>query len=67
MVEEDVYCLDILAQMRAIDRAVDKVNVLLLREHLTQCVPVALSGEDQERRKQVLRELAALFLATLVL
>jgi DNA-binding FrmR family transcriptional regulator len=58
MVEEDQYCVDILRQTYAVERALQKFEAALLEGHLHGCVPAAFKeGRDQE----MIRELADLF------
>ena len=38
MVDEDAYCIDILTQISAIEAALDKVALELLREHAHHCL-----------------------------
>jgi CsoR family transcriptional regulator, copper-sensing transcriptional repressor len=48
MVEEDTYCIDVLTQVTAIKRALEKVSVLLVEDHLRGCVLEAVkAGEDE--------------------
>lgn len=58
MVEEDQYCVDVLKQTYAVQRAIDKFEGILLRGHLNSCVPEGIrEGRDQE----VIGELEELF------
>ena len=61
MVDEDAYCIDILKQTQAIQRALDKVNSLILANHLNGCVTTAIRGEDPQERERVVRELLHVF------
>lgn len=38
MVDEDVYCIDILTQVSAVTRALQAVSLGLLEDHLGHCV-----------------------------
>ncbi len=38
MVDEDVYCIDILTQVSAINRALHSVSIQLLEDHVRHCV-----------------------------
>jgi DNA-binding FrmR family transcriptional regulator len=58
MVEEDQYCVDIIKQTRAVKRALDKFDALLLRNHLSTCVP---EGIREGRDEQIISELNDLF------
>jgi DNA-binding FrmR family transcriptional regulator len=61
MVEEDQYCIDILNQTSAIHKALEKVDVMILENHLQSCVTTAIRGDDPRERERVLRELLLLF------
>ncbi|TAK36877.1 MAG: metal-sensitive transcriptional regulator [Chloroflexota bacterium] len=61
MVEEGQYCIDILKQTSAIQGAIDKLNVMLLENHLQTCVTTAIRSERQEERERVIRELMDVF------
>ena len=58
MVEEDEYCVDILKQTYAVQRAIEKFEQILLRSHLGTCVP---NGIREGRDAEVLDELEQLF------
>lgn len=48
MVEDDTYCLDVLTQVTAVKRALEKVSLLLVDDHLRGCVlDAAKSGDDE--------------------
>lgn len=61
MVEEDVYCIDIIRQIQAVQSALNKVSTLLLEGHLNSCLITAVRGEDPEERERVLKEIAEVF------
>ena len=58
MVEADEYCVDILKQSYAVERALKKFESALLEGHLNSCVP---SGFRDGRDQDIIRELADLF------
>lgn len=58
MVEEDTYCVDVLKQTYAVQRAIEKFEQVILRNHLNHCVP---DGIREGRDEEVLSELAELF------
>ncbi|AWB88233.1 metal-sensitive transcriptional regulator [Homoserinimonas hongtaonis] len=41
MIEEDVYCIDVLTQVSAATKALETVALALLDDHLTHCVAEA--------------------------
>lgn len=54
MVDQDRYCLDVVAQVRAARSALAKVEQMVLTDHLETCVETAiLSGDPVEQRKKV--------------
>ena len=58
MVEEDQYCVDIIKQTYAVQRALDKFESLMLHGHLNSCV---VEGIKEGRDQEVLGELEELF------
>ena len=58
MVEEDRYCVDVLKQTYAVQRALDKFEATVLRGHLSSCVP---EGFHDGRDAEMIGELGELF------
>ena len=52
MVDEDVYCIDVLTQISAVKSALQSVALGLLDEHLGHCVShaVAAGGADADAK-----------------
>ncbi|MHA7154320.1 metal-sensitive transcriptional regulator [Arthrobacter sp. TMN-50] len=46
MIEEDKYCIDVLTQVSAINKALHAVSIGLLEEHIAHCV-VGAANESQ--------------------
>ncbi len=63
MVDEDAYCIDIIQQVQAVQAALNKINTILLDNHLKTCVTEAIQGDDPQQREQMLGELSAVFTA----
>jgi len=61
MVEDGTYCIDIIKQTLAIQRALEKVNALLLEDHLQTCASTAIRSADQTERERTIRELLDVF------
>ena len=61
MVEQDAYCIDVLKQSIAVQRALEKVNGIILENHLQTCVTTAIRGEEAEERERVIGELLDVF------
>jgi DNA-binding FrmR family transcriptional regulator len=49
MVEDDRYCIDVLTQISAAQKAIDAVSLGLLDDHVRHCV-IGSSGELQAER-----------------
>ena len=64
MVEEDAYCVDVVNQILAVQRALKKVSALVLDQHLHSCVTHAIRGNDDAAKERVLGELMEVFEAT---
>ncbi len=58
MVEEDVYCVDILKQSYAVECALKAFEAALLEGHLNSCVP---NGFKEGRDAEMIAELSELF------
>ena len=54
MVEDDVYCVDILKQSFAVERALKAFESALLEGHFASCVP---AGFKDGRDNEMIREL----------
>lgn len=64
MVDEGAYCIDVVNQIVAIQRALKKVSAIVLDDHLHSCVTDAMRGPDGEAREKVLGELMQVFEAS---
>lgn len=49
MVEDDVYCIDILHQMQAIEKGLKETGNLVLETHLKGCVADAISAGKKDQ------------------
>ncbi|CAN5750599.1 metal-sensitive transcriptional regulator [soil metagenome] len=56
MVERDEYCIDILTQVSAATRALQRVAVGLLEEHLRHCVAGAAAAGDADESARLIAE-----------
>lgn len=61
MLDEDAYCVDIIKQTQAIQKALDKLNALILEEHLNSCVTIAIRSNKPTERERVVNELMDVF------
>jgi DNA-binding FrmR family transcriptional regulator len=61
MVEEDAYCIDVIKQTIAVQRALEKVNGIILENHLQTCVTTAIRGKEASERERVIGELLEVF------
>jgi CsoR family transcriptional regulator, copper-sensing transcriptional repressor len=53
MVDEDTYCVDVLTQISAVNRALQAVAIELLGDHLSHCVAEALSQGGANAQEKV--------------
>ncbi|MHA7218093.1 metal-sensitive transcriptional regulator [Arthrobacter sp. MDT1-48-3] len=65
MVDEDKYCIDILTQVAAVNKALHAVSMGLLEEHISHCVVGAaqesqVSGNDDAVQEKVQEATAAI-------
>lgn len=61
MIGEGRYCLDILAQTRAIQSALKSVEAEILSAHLAHCVKSALHSKDEAAIDEKLAEIVKVF------
>lgn len=61
MVEQDAYCIDIVKQTLAVQKALDKVNSLIMQNHLQECVTTVIQGNDPKKRQKVIAEIVDVF------
>ncbi|MGI8753942.1 MAG: metal-sensitive transcriptional regulator [Acidimicrobiales bacterium] len=57
MVDDDMYCIDVLTQVSAVNRALQSVALVLLGDHLSHCVTKAVAeggpaAEDKLKEAQ---------------
>lgn len=57
MIEEDVYCVDVLKQTYAVQRALDRMQAVILRGHLASCVPERITTDQKDALVEELAEL----------
>lgn len=57
MIEEDRYCMDILAQTRSISAALRKVESLVMENHLNTCVADAMRSVDEREQSEKVKEI----------
>ncbi len=58
MVEQDAYCIDVLVQTKAVRSAIEKVDEVLLENHLSCCV---VDHVREGRSKQAVEEIMKVF------
>ena len=61
MVAEEAYCIDVIKHVQAVQAALNKVNDLILEQHLNSCVIEAVRGDNQKERERVLNEIIGVF------
>jgi DNA-binding FrmR family transcriptional regulator len=54
MVDADRYCIDIVTQLSAVRAALDRVEEVVLKDHVAHCVEHAIaSGNKADQRRKV--------------
>lgn len=61
MVKNGEYCIDIIKQNEAVMAAAQKVNEMILENHLDTCVTRAIKGKSKKERKKKIQEILELF------
>ncbi|NTU98593.1 metal-sensing transcriptional repressor [Candidatus Falkowbacteria bacterium] len=57
MIQDDVYCLDVIQQAAAVRGAIKKAEEVLLSNHLKTCVVRSIKTNDEEKTISELIEL----------
>jgi DNA-binding FrmR family transcriptional regulator len=60
-VDEDVYCIDLIRQIQAVQAALNKISSKVLDDHLHSCLITAVRGDDPAERERVLQEIAEVY------
>lgn len=60
MIESDKYCIDVLTQVSAVNKALEAVALNLLDEHLAHCVTDAVSEGGQVADEKIREASAAI-------
>lgn len=56
MIEDDAYCLDVVHQSRAVQKALHKLDLMLIEDHLKHCVVDQMnSGQEQKSVEELLK------------
>jgi len=64
MVNDEAYCMDILKQVKAVQKALDRVAAITLENHLNTCVTTAIRSKDKAEKERVVDEVMDVFKAT---
>lgn len=57
MVEDERYCIDILVQINAVNSALKKVGMNILRRHTEYCITDSLKKDDPQSSQESMDEL----------
>ena len=63
MVEEERYCIDILMQITAVERALHSLGEIVLKNHLETCVAGAFQSTESQDSREKIDELIRVFAA----
>lgn len=56
MIEDDVYCIDILHQMNAVENGIQKTSDVILESHLKTCAADAIAkGKQKEAINEIMQ------------
>ena len=64
MVDEGVYCMDILKQIKAVQQALERVSAITLENNLNTCVVTAIRSQDTDEQDRKVQEIMDVFRAT---
>lgn len=61
MIDNEVYCMDILTQSLSIQKSLASLNKLVLENHIATHIQEMLSSGDDEQRVHAINELSQLY------
>lgn len=61
MIENEVYCMDILTQSLAIQKSIGSLNKLILENHVRTHVKKSLGSNSDTTQERAIEELLALY------
>jgi len=61
MVEDGTYCVDVMRQILAVQKAIDRINAMVLEDHLEHCASTAIRSDDPKKRERTIAELLEVF------
>jgi len=61
MLKDDKYCINVIKQNEAVIKALEKVNQMILENHLHTCVTQAIKGQNKKDKNKKIRELLEIF------
>lgn len=50
MLDQDSCCIDVLVQISAVRAAISKVGVMIVENHVKECLTDALTGDNKEKK-----------------
>jgi len=56
MVEDDAYCIDLINQIRSVNRALEGLAGEVMEKHLKTCVHDAINSEDPYEEREKIEE-----------
>lgn len=57
MIEEDVYCIDIMQQNLAVMGMLKSSHEKLMKNHLNTCFKHAMETDDEEKKQEMIEEI----------
>lgn len=61
MIEEDTYCVDVIHQSNAVQKALRKLDLLIMQNHLSSCVVNQIKNGEEARSTNELLKLYELY------
>jgi DNA-binding FrmR family transcriptional regulator len=59
MVENDTYCIDVLTQISAVNKALHSLSLGLVTDHMNHCVIDAVASGDEQVIEEKVQEVSA--------
>lgn len=64
MLANEAYCIDVMKQIKAVKSSLEKVNSLVLENHMKTCVTTRMRSDDPQDRETAIEEIVDIFNAS---
>lgn len=64
MLANEAYCIDVMKQIKAVKSSLEKVNTMVLKNHMETCVTTKMRSSNAKERETAIEEIVDIFNAS---